>query len=135
MADYSKIEQASVRSSAMAVVWLLTLLLVALPAAGQDYDVVILKGRVMDPETMMDAVRNVGVKDGKIAAITNKRYYFEFADMPNVVWVDMDKLNLGEGASIQKFNLATHSDASGQVADMFNPTEPSTFIEAGAKVN
>ncbi|MDH3914330.1 MAG: amidohydrolase family protein, partial [Rhodospirillales bacterium] len=73
MADYSKIEQASVRSSAMAVVWLLTLLLVALPAAGQDYDVVILKGRVMDPETMMDAVRNVGVKDGKIAAITTER--------------------------------------------------------------
>jgi choloylglycine hydrolase len=70
-----------------------------------------------------------------IADLTNKRYYFEFADMPNVVWVDMDKLNLDEGASAQKFNLATHFDASGQVADKFQPTEPPAFIEAGAKVN
>ena len=38
-------------------------------AAG-DYDVVILNGRVMDPETEFDAVRNVGIKDGIIATIT-----------------------------------------------------------------
>ncbi|WEM44791.1 amidohydrolase family protein (plasmid) [Photobacterium sp. DA100] len=35
-----------------------------------DYDVVILNGRVMDPETKLDAVRNVGIKDGIITAIT-----------------------------------------------------------------
>jgi penicillin V acylase-like amidase (Ntn superfamily) len=70
-----------------------------------------------------------------IADLTNKRYYFEFADMPNVVWVDLDKLNLEKGASIQKFNLATHFDASGQVVDKFQPTEPPAFIEAGARVN
>ena len=39
-------------------------------AQAQNYDVVILNGRVMDPETNFDAVRNVGVIDGKIAAIT-----------------------------------------------------------------
>jgi len=38
-----------------------------------DYDLVILNGRVMDPETMLDAVLNVGVKDGKIAAITKEK--------------------------------------------------------------
>jgi N-acyl-D-glutamate deacylase len=38
----------------------------------QDYDLVILNGRVMDPESGMDAVRNVGVKDGKIAIVTKK---------------------------------------------------------------
>jgi len=55
-----------------------TVLLIALglagatrPATAQDYDLVILNGRVMDPETMLDAVRNVGVKDGRIAIITN----------------------------------------------------------------
>ena len=37
-----------------------------------QYDVVILNGRVMDPETGFDDVRNVGIKDGKIAAITTK---------------------------------------------------------------
>jgi hypothetical protein len=39
----------------------------------QDYDVVILNGRVMDPETNYDNVRNVGVKNGKIAIITDQR--------------------------------------------------------------
>lgn len=47
--------------------------------------------------------------------------------MPNVVWVDLDKLNLEEGASAQKFNLATHSDASGQVADMLTRRNPRRF--------
>ena len=35
-----------------------------------DYDLVIVNGRVMDPETSYDAVANVGVKDGRIAVIT-----------------------------------------------------------------
>lgn len=34
------------------------------------YDVVILNGRVMDPETGFDAVRNVGIRNGRIATIT-----------------------------------------------------------------
>ncbi|GAA5185924.1 amidohydrolase family protein [Ferrimonas gelatinilytica] len=37
----------------------------------QDYDLVILNGRVMDPETMLDAVLNVGIKDGMISKITS----------------------------------------------------------------
>jgi N-acyl-D-glutamate deacylase len=48
----------------------ITLSLMAGQAFAQDYDVVILNGRVMDPETNFDMVRNVGVKDGKIATIT-----------------------------------------------------------------
>jgi len=42
-------------------------------AAAQDYDLVILNGRVMDPETRHDAVANVGVKDGTIAVITKEK--------------------------------------------------------------
>ena len=38
----------------------------------ETYDVVINNGRVMDPETHFDGVRNVGVKDGKIVVITEK---------------------------------------------------------------
>jgi N-acyl-D-glutamate deacylase len=37
-----------------------------------NYDVVITGGRVIDPETGLDAVRNVGVKGDKIAAVTEK---------------------------------------------------------------
>ena len=40
----------------------------AAPAA--DHDLVIRGGRVIDPETKLDAVRNVGVTDGRITAVT-----------------------------------------------------------------
>ncbi len=39
-------------------------------AQQQPYDVVIEGGRVMDPETGLDAVRHVGIRDGKIARIS-----------------------------------------------------------------
>jgi N-acyl-D-amino-acid deacylase len=42
----------------------------AVPAFAQQYDLVINGGRVMDPETMYDDIANVGIKDGRIAAIT-----------------------------------------------------------------
>ena len=37
-----------------------------------QFDLVINNGRVMDPETGLDARRNVGVKDGKIAVVTEQ---------------------------------------------------------------
>lgn len=40
--------------------------------AAKDYDLVILNGRVIDPETKLDAVRNIGVSAGKIEAVTSK---------------------------------------------------------------
>jgi N-acyl-D-aspartate/D-glutamate deacylase len=50
------------------------LLFVSMALAGglmaQNFDVVLAGGRVMDPETGFDAVRNVGVRDGKIAAVS-----------------------------------------------------------------
>jgi N-acyl-D-aspartate/D-glutamate deacylase len=39
-------------------------------AANQVYDVVILNGRVIDPESRLDAVRNIGISGGTIKAIT-----------------------------------------------------------------
>jgi len=50
------------------------LIAVALILAGttcaQDFEVVIANGRVMDPASGVDAVRNVGIRAGKIAAIS-----------------------------------------------------------------
>ena len=40
------------------------------PPASTEFDVVILNGRVMDPETNFDGIRNVGILDGRIALIT-----------------------------------------------------------------
>jgi N-acyl-D-aspartate/D-glutamate deacylase len=39
-------------------------------AADEAYDIAILNGRVMDPESGFDAVSNVGIRDGKIATIS-----------------------------------------------------------------
>jgi len=51
--------------------WLFALcLLTAVPLFAQDYDIVIGGGRVMDPETGFDAVRNVGIRNGLIVTIT-----------------------------------------------------------------
>jgi N-acyl-D-aspartate/D-glutamate deacylase len=40
-------------------------------ATAQQYDLVLEGGRVIDPETHLDAVRNVALRDGKIARITD----------------------------------------------------------------
>ena len=49
---------------------LAVLFLSATLVSAQQYDLVIEGGRVMDPETHLDAIRNIGVRDGKIAAIS-----------------------------------------------------------------
>jgi cytosine/adenosine deaminase-related metal-dependent hydrolase len=49
------------------------LLLAVISAQAQEYDLVILNGRVMDPESGLDAVRNVGVKGGTITTITTEK--------------------------------------------------------------
>jgi N-acyl-D-aspartate/D-glutamate deacylase len=40
-------------------------------AVAQQYDLVIEGGRVIDPETGLDAVRNVGIRDGKIVRVSS----------------------------------------------------------------
>jgi N-acyl-D-aspartate/D-glutamate deacylase len=45
-------------------------ILLAAPLAAQPYDLVIANGRVMDPATNLDAPRNIGIRAGKIAAIS-----------------------------------------------------------------
>src|SRR5262245_48838616 len=40
--------------------------------SAQQYELVLEGGRVMDPETNLDAVRNVGILNGKIASISDK---------------------------------------------------------------
>lgn len=51
------------------VLWLAVVLL-PLSALSQSYDLVIQGGRVIDPETGLDAVRNVGISQGRIRKIS-----------------------------------------------------------------
>jgi len=57
---------------AAAVFSSLLLLFAAASAPAQQFDLVLAGGRVMDPETGLDAVRNVGVSGGKIVRIATE---------------------------------------------------------------
>jgi len=46
------------------------LLCAALAAAAQPFDLVVANGRVMDPESGLDAVRHVGIRGGKVEALS-----------------------------------------------------------------
>jgi adenine deaminase len=69
MVNYSVKRITSKKLAAMTLIAMLGAV-TSLPAFSETYDVVINNGRVMDPETNFDGVRNVGVKDGKIIVIT-----------------------------------------------------------------
>src|SRR5258708_9724682 len=45
-------------------------LLIAAPLLAQPYDVVLVNGRVIDPESNLDAVRNVGIRGARIGAVS-----------------------------------------------------------------
>jgi hypothetical protein len=51
---------------------LIVSLVMAMPALAVDYDLVINNGRVIDPETLFDGIASVGIKDGRIAEISEK---------------------------------------------------------------
>lgn len=53
--------------------FVLVLLLSAASLFAQQYDLVIEGGRVLDPETGLDAIRNVGIAGGKIERISNEK--------------------------------------------------------------
>jgi len=53
-----------------AVSMMVASMLISSATIAKEYDVVILNGRVMDPETKFDEVTNVGIKDGRIEKIT-----------------------------------------------------------------
>ena len=40
------------------------------PVHADDYDLVLRNGRVMDPESNLDAIRNIGINKGKITLVT-----------------------------------------------------------------
>jgi N-acyl-D-aspartate/D-glutamate deacylase len=54
------------------LIFAFTLILLATALAGaQEFDLVLEGGRVVDPETGLDGVRNVGIRDGKIVRISS----------------------------------------------------------------
>jgi N-acyl-D-aspartate/D-glutamate deacylase len=59
-------------SIVLATLFNLLILPATTPAQRDEFDVVLANGRVMDPESNLDAVRYIGIRDGKIAAISTE---------------------------------------------------------------
>jgi len=53
-------------------IWVIFAALAGTTVQAKDFDLVILNGRVMDPESGLDGIRNLGIKEGKIAVISKK---------------------------------------------------------------
>lgn len=57
-----------------------------------------------------------------VTDLTNRRYYFELTTSPNVIWVEMDRLNLAAGAPTVAVDPYDYS-LSGDVTDRFTTRE------------
>ncbi len=69
--------------------------------------------------------RDFGIYDTEyrtVTDVTNRKYYFELTTSPNVIWVNMDGLNLDEGAPTVIINPYDYS-LVGDVTDRFTPGE------------
>lgn len=57
-----------------------------------------------------------------------KRYYYDSVFNPGLFWVDLDKLDLSEGAEPKKLELATYPILSGEVSGSFEDATPFKFL-------
>lgn len=51
---------------------LVSIFFMVLPVCATEYDLVIENGRVLDPQTKLDAVMNIGIADGKIESVSKQ---------------------------------------------------------------
>ena len=87
------------------------------PAQAQDYDVVILNGRVIDPETNFDKVSHVGIKDGKIAG---ERIYWDQASvLAQIGLIDASRLPV-TGAEASRKVLEPAQELSNRLIERVN---------------
>lgn len=58
--------------NALVLRWFVATLAMAAWCVAADYDIAVLHGRVIDPESGLDAIRHIGIKEGKIAIISSE---------------------------------------------------------------
>ncbi|MFK5985742.1 MAG: linear amide C-N hydrolase [Pseudomonadota bacterium] len=58
-----------------------------------------------------------------------KIYYFESRLPPNIVWVQLNRLNFKSGSPVKKLRLVGNYDLAGDVSDQFKTARPFVFLE------
>lgn len=78
---------------------------------------------------MRITIHNFGVYNTEyrtVIDLTNKRYFFELTDQPNVVWANLDEFDLKKGAPVMV--LDPHDPAlSGDVSGKFQKAKKIPF--------
>ncbi len=90
-------------------------------ASESGYDVVIVAGRVIDPETNLDAIRNVGITNGKIVAVTENN-------------IEGEKIINAEGLVVAPGFIDLHAHGQTVIADRmqaFDGVTTSLELESG----
>ena len=59
-----------------------------------------------------------------VADHEKKVFYFDSAIMPAVFWVDLNKINLKNGAETKKIAIEPETELAGEVSAKFTPAEP-----------
>lgn len=97
--------------------------------------------------SMLAVVRNVSVPFGEhdtehpniaptrwrvVASPSEQLYFFDSASAPSLVWVDVARLNLSEGAPVLKLDLQSGVDRGGDVTDELRPSDVLAWIDPSA---
>lgn len=63
-----------------------------------------------------------------LADMTHRVYFFESTLSPNIVWIQLDKLDFKEGAPVKELDLVKQKDLVGEVSENFSPAPPFQFM-------
>ena len=63
-----------------------------------------------------------------VADSTNKIYYFESALSPNIVWVNLDKINFAPGSGVRAVKVEENYSIIGNIDDALAPAAPISFL-------
>ena len=70
-----------------------------------------------------------------VSDLTHRRFYFELTNMPSLVWVDLEKMDLSEGAPVMMFDPGGDLEAAGDISRRFHQQKPPEFQKAGTAVS
>ncbi len=59
-----------------------------------------------------------------VADLTNGLYFYESTTSPNIIWVDLNKIDFAHGSGVRKLNLVDKPDRIGDVTAQFEPVAP-----------